>query len=142
MIAHGGLVVNGQPYRFTRYTWNKTDSVVERIYPDGKFDHGIDIASFGPGLNMQNVYGCYLSPHVRKVKSGGWFPEYTSSLDDYANMYEALFLRLKRYQTMKPSCKIVIRIYEGENANEANRSYAETDNVFEKWPIRDEEEYK
>ena len=44
--------------------------------------------------------------------------------------------------TMKPSCKIVIRIYEGENANVANRGYAETDNVLEKWPIKDEEEYK
>ena len=44
--------------------------------------------------------------------------------------------------TMKPSCKIAIRIYEGENANEANRGYAETDNVLEKWPIKDEEEYK
>ena len=43
---------------------------------------------------------------------------------------------------MNPSCKIVIRIYEGENANEANRGYAETDNVLEKWPIKDEEEYK
>jgi len=43
---------------------------------------------------------------------------------------------------MKPSCIVKIRIYEGENANEANRTYAETDNVMKRWPLIDEENYK
>lgn len=43
---------------------------------------------------------------------------------------------------MKPHCTLKIRIYEGENANEAYLSYAETDNVLKRWPLIDEENYK
>ena len=43
---------------------------------------------------------------------------------------------------MKPSCIMKIRIYEGENANEANSTDAETDKVMKRWPLTDEENYK
>ena len=142
LIAHGGLVVNDKLFSPIRYKWNSHDKVVEQIYPDGNRNHGVSIGSFGPRLNMNNVYGCFLSPHVRKVKSGRWFPNYTSSIDDYANMYEGLLARLSRYRNMKSNCIIKIRIYEGENANESSRDYAETDNVLEKWPVVEEEYYK
>ena len=43
---------------------------------------------------------------------------------------------------MRPNCLIEIRIYEGENANEADKKYAETDYVQRRWPIKAEEFYK
>lgn len=142
LIAHGGLSVNGSPYTYKSYTWNSKDNVVELLFPSGQSSTGVDIKSLGAKLNMQNVFGCYLSPHIRKVRHGRFFPSYTSSIDDYANMYEGLYTRLLRYKSMKPSCIIKIRIYEGENANESNSTYAETDNVMKRWPLTDEENYK
>ena len=142
LIAHGGLSVNGSPYPYRLYTWNSDDNVVEQLFPNGQSASGIDIQSLGAKLNMQNVFGCYLSPHIRKVRHGSFFPSYTSSIDDYANMYNGLYTRLSRYKSMKPNCIIKIRIYEGENANEANSTYAETDNVMKRWPLIDEENYK
>ena len=142
LIAHGGLSVNGRPYSYGSYTWNSKDNVVEQLFPNGQSASGVDIKSLGAKLNMQNVFGCYLSPHIRKVRHGRFFPSYTSSIDDYANMYNGLYTRLLRYKSMKPSCIVKIRIYEGENANEANRTYAETDNVMKRWPLIDEENYK
>lgn len=94
-------------------------------------------------LKLKNdSYDAEGGPHVRKVRHGRIFTSYTSSIDDYANMYDGLYSRLLRYRSMKPKCLIKIRIYEGENANEANRSYAETDNVQGKWPLTDEGDYK
>ena len=142
LIAHGGLSVNGSPYAYRSYTWNSKDNVVELLFPSGQSSGGVDIKSLGAKLNMQNVFGCYLSPHIRNVRHGRFFPSYTSSIDDYANMYEGLYTRLLRYKSMKPSCIIKIRIYEGENANEANSTYAETDKVMKRWPLTDEENYK
>ena len=94
---------------------------------------------------MDNVFGCYISAAVRKVPSRTlWRTQYTSSVDDYGRMYEALYSRLARYAVNpQPSkCPVRIRIFEGENANESNKSYAETENALRKHPIRDEEEYK
>ena len=126
---------------------SKTQSVadqekIEKLFPNGQRGTGVDVKSLGPKLNMQNVFGCYLSSHVRKIRHGRFFPTYTSSIDDYANMYRALYTRLLRYKSMRPNCLIEIRIYEGENANEADKKYAETDYVQRRWPIKAEEFYK
>ena len=142
IIAHGGLTVNGRQYSSRSYTWNEHDTVIEKLFPNGQRGTGVDVKSLGPKLNMQNVFGCYLSSHVRKIRHGRFFPTYTSSIDDYANMYRALYTRLLRYKSMRPNCLIEIRIYEGENANEADKKYAETDYVQRRWPIKAEEFYK
>ena len=47
-----------------------------------------------------------------------------------------------RYKTYKSKCKTAIRIYEGENANEANEKFSRTRDVLDRWPIQDEENYK
>ena len=123
------------------YTWNEHDTVIEQLFPNGQRGTGVDVKSLGPKLNMQNVFGCYLSSHVRKIRHGRFFPTYTSSIDDYANMYRALYTRLLRYKSMRPNCLIEVRIYDGENANEADKKYAETDYTQRRWPIKAEEFY-
>ena len=142
LIAHGGLSVNGEPYLYQSYTWDSKDEVIEYLFPYGQKTKGIDIKSFGEKLNMQNVFGCYLSPHIRKVRQGRFSPSYVSSIDSFGNMYKGLYSRLLKYKSMKLHCTLKIRIYEGENANEAYLSYAETDNVLKRWPLIDEENYK
>ena len=142
LIAHGGLIVNNNVFCGKHYLWNENDVVEERIFPTGKAP-GIDIHTLG--ANMNNVFGCYISSAVRKVPKRVFFKtQYTSSVDDYGRMYEDLYNRLARY-TVNPhpkECLIRIRIFEGENANEANKSYAKTENALRIRPIRDEEEYK
>ena len=142
LIAHGGLLVNGKNFNNTDYVWNNNDKVVEFLSPNGDFKHVVEIESLGQNLNMQNVYGCYLSPRVRKIKRGRLFPKYISSKDDYSEMYSALLNRLMRYRKAKGKCKTVIRIYEGENANEADVIEFSTDNVLDQWPVQGEENYK
>lgn len=98
---------------------------------------------FRPEINMNNVYGCYLSPSVRRQPSGWWiFKAYTSKKDDYATMYEGLYNRLIRYKSMSPRCTLDIRVYEGEISQRIGIKDKPTDSVLRKYPLRDEEEYK
>ena len=142
IIAHGGLLINNKKFRGKRYIWNGHDSVKEQIFPDGK-SSGIDISTLG--ANVNNLFGCFISPYVRKVpQHTEWGTIYTSSIDDYGRMYEALYNRLVM-RTFFPKirkCPVRIRIFEGENANEAGCKFAETDNVLNSHPIMEEEYYK
>ena len=72
-VAHGGLLVNGSSWDRQNYLWNEKDRVVEMIYPYGGNRDGIPLSALGPKLRIENVYGCYLSAHVRKMSiiSGG-----------------------------------------------------------------------
>lgn len=145
IVAHGGINVDGRTYRGKSYVWENNASVQEMIYPTGR-SPGLPISSLGGHLNMQNVFGCFLSSYVRKVPQHvGWSMKYVSYVDDYGRMYESLLARLRRYAVTKHregDCPIKIRIYEGEMANEAERSYATTENVLKKYPPKDESAYK
>ena len=141
LIAHGGLDVNGKRW-VGEYEWRTKDKVTELIFPYGANERGVDIKYFGPELKMENVFGCYLSPSVRKVPSGLIFKTYTSSKDDYSSMYQALYSALSKYKTMSPRCTLSISVYEGEDSQTIKLNDRPTDRIIQSYPLRDEEAYK
>ncbi len=142
-IAHGGISDNGRTFGGSTYIWNRGNGAIELIFPKGNRTAGIPVSSLGPKLNYGNVFGCFLSPRVRKIVVGPWYNKRTeSSWDTYEEMYKALYNRLLRYKAGGFTGCIKIRVYEGENNNEYSKPYAETNNAMTKYPIRAEEEYQ
>ena len=142
-IAHGGISNNGRIIPGSAYVWNGGNGAIELIFPKGNRTAGIPVSSLGPKLNYGNVFGCFLSPRVRKIVVGPWYNKRTeSSWDTYEEMYKALYNRLLRYKAGGFTGCIKIRVYEGENNNEYGKPYAETDNAMTNYPIRTEEEYQ
>lgn len=110
-MAHGGLIVNGKLWPWGTYLWRWGDIVIEGL--DINFDgHCTPLSSFGGKLNMQNVFGCYVSPHIRKKRSPRTFFLPESSKDTFWAMFVALYARLKRYEAVKDClCITEIIIY-------------------------------
>ena len=124
------------------YIWQKKDKVIEMIYPKGRSGPGVPLSNFGSRLNKSNIFGCFLSEHVRKVPIGEWYERGLVSRPDlYDAIYKALLKRLERYKTMKPKCKVRIRIFEGENTNEASVNAAATDTVLRNHEVKSEDAY-
>lgn len=124
LIAHGGIVVNGEVYKYTSFNWRFlfAKSAFECIDP--KCDGHIVPLSFYGNLEPQNIFGCFLSPNVRRR---GFLR--TSSTDKYPDMFNALHARLKRYLAEKRKCTTNITIYEGERV----RGGPSTETTFKKW---------
>ena len=139
IIAHGGLLVNENIWRSETYYWNRRDTVVEGF--DIRYDGIITpLSAFGP-LEADNIYGCYISPRVRRVKQP--FASRYSRLDTFSAMFLALNDKLTGYAT-KPDPRatcypIKIRIYEGERG-ERSVSMG-TEDALEKYPVKEEWEY-
>ena len=137
LIAHGGLLVNGSAWKARTYLWNNKDTVIEGldINHNGKIT---PLSEFGPKLNSQNIFGCYISPRVRRVKTSRIFSQHESSLDTFNAMFSALFARLKRYDKMTDGpCGKEIIIYEGERTSNG----ISTEEALRRFPIKPEFEY-
>ncbi len=137
VIAHGGITVNGKTWEDREFVWekHKKDVVIEGfdVCHDGNLT---DIREFGD-IKDKNVFGCYMSPSVRKRKSGWWFwEEHTSSKDTYAKMYREFYNTLKAKYANRSDCPCPIKIviYEGEERRKD--SYWSTDRVRMKYPER------
>ena len=72
-------------------------------------------------VDAQNLFGCYISPRIRKQPSGSflWWKRYTSSIDDYNLMYPAILKRIEHFGSEKSECCSPVRIvvFEGEFSN-------------------------
>ena len=137
LIAHGGIEVNGSIWENTTYVWNRTDTVIEGldINHDGKLT---PLSVFGEKLNPQNIFGCYISPRIRKIRSANVFWRRESHIDTFNAMFVALFERLQRYgQITDCRCVTKISIYEGERSDNG----LTTDYVLKRFPIRPEADY-
>ena len=145
ITAHGGLNVNGQIWRGSSYNWKKGDSVIEGfdIRHDGVLT---PLSSFGPNLRSGNIYGCYISPRVRKIKQPGflglpWGGDIVSEKDDYDMSFLALYENLKaKYAAINecPCAKTII-VFEGERGNRTNTNTE--DALKENYPPREESFY-
>ena len=124
LIAHGGIVVNGEVYKYTTFNWSFLFGKSAFECVDPKCDGHIVPLSFYGNLEPQNIFGCFLSPNVRKQ---GFLK--TSSTDKYPDMFNALHARLKRYLAEKRKCTTNITIYEGERV----RGGPSTETTFKKW---------
>ncbi|MGI5870356.1 MAG: RHS repeat domain-containing protein [Kiritimatiellia bacterium] len=139
IVAHGGLQINGMGWGQYTYYWNKRDKVVEGI--DIRYDGTLTpLSSFGP-LKPSNIFGCYLSPRVRRVKRP--FASSYSCKDTYNAMFGALYDKLLEYKTRPedPSdCyPVQIRIYEGERADVYTS--IGTEEALRRFPVKPEREY-
>lgn len=139
IVAHGGLQVNGMKWGQYTYYWNKHDKVVEGI--DIRHDGTLTpLSSFGP-LKPSNIFGCYLSPRVRRVKRP--FASTYSCKDTYNAMFGALYNKLLEYKTRTKNPRdcypIQIRIYEGERADVYTS--IGTEDALRRFPVKPEREY-
>jgi len=139
LVAHGGLTVNGQSFRGSSYRWNKRDKVVEGI--DIRYDGTLTpLSVFGPKLNMENVFGCFLSPEWRKRKIEGEPFAVFSQKGAIDGMYSDLYDRLLRYKNVTEcSCIISILVYEGERSSSLDTRG--TDFMLKNYPLKPEQEY-
>ncbi len=133
IIAHGGIKKNGRIVSGT-YEWEWRDKAIEGIVPNGpRGGRFISLSSLGPGLNYDNIFGCYISKRVRKIDG-------VSKPEDYSELYLGLYRRLLRYRNkkMRNKCPKSILIYEGENSG-SNESTAY---MLNHYPLKDESYYK
>ena len=139
LIAHGGIEVNGKLWPYRTYIWNKKDKVVEGldIAHNGKIT---PLSAFGPNLKASNVFGCYISPRVRRTKVPGTLWTYQSSPDTFNAMFRALYNRLLRYKDATDcKCETDIFVYEGERTSISGLT---TDDALERFPPQPEDYYK
>ena len=136
LIAHGGLIVNGESWSGSEYRWGLFDNVVEGF--DIRHDGNITpLSEFGPNLNHSNIFGCYLSERVRKRRFSQRWGKF-SSIDTFNAMFQALLSRLHRYENITTCrCVKMVSIYEGERTSNG----CPTGKAFEKFPIKDESDY-
>ena len=112
LVSHGAVFVNGSQYPYDHFNWHQFPHGVEEIQAFQGEMH--PLAEFGSNLDPNNVFGCYLSPGVRKVKLY-WYSDPISRIDSYEHMYISVFKRLSRYFTNpEEPCTRIVKIYEGE----------------------------
>lgn len=132
LIAHGAIVKNGT-FMKGDYHWGLLDTAEEGFTPDGPNTRRfVSLSELGPKLRSSNVFGCYVSPRIRKNNG-------VSSVDDYTMMYKGLLAQLKLTYGAhgKSNCVRVVRIFEGENSG----SGVSTDSMINKYPIQTEDFY-
>ena len=137
VIAHGGITVNDNLFTERDFVWedHKKEKIVEGfdIWHDGTVT---DVKDFGC-VKDENLFGCYMSPHVRKKTSGSWISRrHTSSKDTYAKTYREFYNTLKAKYANRSDCPCPIKIviYEGEERRK-DSSWS-TDRVRMKYPER------
>ena len=92
-------------------------------------------------VDARNMFGCYISPHVRKQPSGGilWWKTYTSRKDDYSVMFKSILNRLGEVSPARAECCSPTRIviFEGEFSNvklsQEKLHALGTENIRKRW---------
>ena len=115
LVSHGTVVVDGKQTEENPFNWRKHPNGIEMI--QGFSKELVEVSYFAPHLNPQNLFGCYLSPAVRKKKEH-WYSPTISWKDKYNDMYKSIFHRLGRYLfAPEEECTRRIMIFEGERDN-------------------------
>ena len=131
-VAHGAVRKNGR-FIMGEYKWGWFDDAEEGFTPDGPgSSRFVTLQELGSKIQILNLYGCYISPHVRRIDGKSW-------KDDYSVMLKALLNRMKQmYSGDHKKCLRKVRIFEGENSG----SMESTKDMIDKYPIHEEAFYE
>ena len=77
IVAHGGLFVNDEVFDGEKYFWNSNDDVKEYFSLYTK-NARLFLSDLDVNIPEDNLFGCYISPSVRKRRNNFFSPKYSS----------------------------------------------------------------